>query len=118
MEPAMTTTLKIAATLVALSAGTAAHASGWDCPDATAWGDLTLDLYRMEGYRLRVSVISDCDSTLLIQTGVDNWFFDDDDNGNLDAEIILTRPSNGLFDIWVGTYDGSYCDATLYFETY
>ena len=159
----------LAATIFTLALGSAAQASREGCPDAYAWGDmtltysgheltdgdavhtiaggssalsrecrsiynrlgsdrgegyftpepnLTLDLYRMEGYRLRVSVRSQCDSTLLIQTGVDNWFFDDDDNGNLDAEIVLTRPSSGLFDIWVGSYDGRDCDATLYFETY
>jgi len=173
MEPTMpsihTTTLKIAATLMALAMGQSAHASRADCPDAVAWGDmtldyagrqllrgdgvhtvaggyssltddcrhiynrlgsdrgqgyftaepnLTLDLRQMEGLRLRVSVDSACDSTLLIQTGADNWYFDDDDNGNWDAAIVLTRPSNGLFDIWVGTYDGSFCDATLTYETY
>jgi len=47
-----------------------------------------------------------------------NWFYDDDDNGNLDPRIVLTRPSNGIIDIWVGTYDGEYCDAVLSLETF
>jgi hypothetical protein len=72
----------------------------------------------MQGHRLAVSVNSQCDSTLLIMTGAENWFYNDDDNGNLDARIVLTRPSNGLYDIWVGTYDGDHCDATLTFRTF
>ena len=53
-----------------------------------------------------------------INTGAANWYYDDDDNGNLDARITLTRPSNGWMDIWVGTHDGSVCDAVLTLETF
>ncbi|HGG06100.1 MAG TPA: hypothetical protein ENK28_11640 [Aliiroseovarius sp.] len=80
--------------------------------------DFSLKLSGMGGYKLSVSVVSKCDSILLINTGAANWFYDDDDNGNLDAKIVLTRPSNGWLDIWVGTHDGSVCDATLYLETF
>ncbi len=80
--------------------------------------DFSLKLSGMGGYKLSISVVSKCDSILLINTGSANWFYDDDDNGNLDAKIVLTRPSNGWMDIWVGTHDGSVCDATLYLETF
>ena len=80
--------------------------------------DFSLNLSGMGGYKLSISVVSQCDSILLINTGAANWYYDDDDNGNLDAKIILTRPSNGWMDIWVGTHDGSVCDATLYLETF
>ncbi len=75
--------------------------------------------YRHErGYALEFRVVSDCDSVLLINTGAANWYFDDDDNGNLDAKIRLTAPSSGWYDIWIGTYDPSTCNATLTLETF
>ena len=80
--------------------------------------DFTFDLRGMRSYELHISVVSQCDSALLINTGSANWYYDDDDNGNLDPKIILTRPSDGYMDIWVGTYDGQYCDATLRLETF
>ncbi len=80
--------------------------------------DFSINTYGMNGYRLVISVVSRCDSILLINTGARNWYYDDDDNGNLDARISLTRPSNGWLDIWVGTHDGSVCDATLSMETF
>lgn len=80
--------------------------------------DFTVHLSRMNRYRLAISVVSECDSVLLINTGAANWYYDDDDNGNLDAKIVLTRPSNGWMDIWVGTHDGAVCDAVLTMETF
>ncbi|NMG38978.1 hypothetical protein GRZ55_06965 [Chelativorans sp. ZYF759] len=79
--------------------------------------DFTFDLSAMDGYRLSISVVSQCDSILLINTGRANWYYDDDDNGNLDPLITLTRPSNGWLDVWVGTHDGEYCDARMTMRT-
>lgn len=67
----------------------------------------------VEGNRLTISVNSACDSTLLINTQSASWYYDDDDNGNMDAKIVLTRPISGQIDVWVGTYDGAYCDANV-----
>jgi len=72
----------------------------------------------MGRYQLVISVVSECDSILLINTGAVNRYYDDDDNGNYDARISLSRPSNGWLDIWVGTHDGKTCDATLSLETF
>lgn len=80
--------------------------------------DFSINLSGMNRYSIVFSVVSECDSILLINTGAENWYFDDDDNGNLDARISLTRPSNGWMDIWVGTHDGRYCDAVLTIETF
>ena len=80
--------------------------------------DFTFDLSRMDRYRLVVSAYSKCDTVLLINTGQANWYFDDDDGGDLDPQITLTRPSNGWLDVWVGTYDPQTCDATLTLETF
>ncbi len=79
--------------------------------------DFTLRTPGLQGFRLVISVVSECDSALLINTPAGNWYYDDDDNGNLDARIDLTSPSSGILDIWVGTADGEYCDARLQLET-
>ncbi|KAA9009257.1 hypothetical protein [Histidinibacterium aquaticum] len=84
----------------------------------TTQPDFSFYLSQMGGHRLVISVVSECDAALLINTGTANWYFDDDDNGNLDPRISLTRPSNGRIDIWVGTFDGEYCDAQLRMETF
>jgi hypothetical protein len=79
--------------------------------------DFTFFLEDMGRSKLVVSVFSDCDAALLINTGAVNWYYDDDDNGNQDPKIILTRPSDGYLDVWVGTYDGQVCDAVLQLQT-
>ncbi len=80
--------------------------------------DFSLKMSDMQYYSLSISVESDCDSILLINTGSVNWYYDDDDNGNYDAKIVLTRPSNGWLDVWVGTHNGVLCDAVLTLETF
>lgn len=84
----------------------------------TTQPDFSFELSGMQGLQLVVSVVSRCDAALLINTASANWYYDDDDNGNLDPRIVLTRPANGIIDIWVGTYDGNYCDAVLSLETF
>ncbi len=80
--------------------------------------DFTFNIAGMSRYRLVISVVSECDSVLLINTASENWYYDDDDNGNLDARITLSRPADGWLDVWVGTHDGAYCDAVLSLETF
>ena len=79
--------------------------------------DFTFNLSGMSSYRLEISVVSECDSILLINTGRANWYYDDDDNGNLDPRITLSRPSDGWLDVWVGTHDGEYCNARMTMRT-
>lgn len=69
-------------------------------------------------FQLELKVVSACDSTLLINTGAGNWYFDDDDLGNGDARICLTRPTTGVYDIWIGTYGNNTCDAQLILESW
>ena len=80
--------------------------------------DFSFQLSKMSGYQLVVSLVSECDAALLINTASANWYYDDDDNGNLDPRIVLTRPVDGRIDIWVGTYDGSFCNSELKLETF
>ena len=80
--------------------------------------DFSFQVSGMGPYQLVLSTVSACDSVLLINTGSANWYYDDDDNGNLDARITLTRPADGRIDVWVGTQDGVFCDAVLTLETF
>ncbi|MBM2577512.1 hypothetical protein JQC91_14485 [Jannaschia sp. Os4] len=82
--------------------------------------DFTITLSGLRPYRLVASVYSECDSVLVMNTGAESWFYDDDDNADsrLDARIVLTRPQDGIFDFWVGTHDGSTCNAVFELETF
>ena len=82
--------------------------------------DFSFTLSDMGRYKLDLSVVSECDSILLINTGSQSWYYDDDDNkaSPLDAKISLPRPANGRIDVWVGTLDGSVCNAVLTLETF
>lgn len=71
-----------------------------------------------KGFELSFTVVSACDSILLINTANENWYYDDDDAGNGDAKIRLSRPSEGWYDVWVGTFSPSTCDARLILETF
>ncbi len=78
----------------------------------------SFNLSNMNQYRLIVDVVSQCDATMLINTGTGQWFYDDDDNGNLDPRIDLSNPPNGRLDVWVGTYNGGSCSARLNLQTF
>ena len=80
--------------------------------------DFRFNVSGMAAYELHIRVVSECDAALLINTASATWYYDDDDNGNLDPRIILTNPQDGPIDIWVGTYDGAYCNARLEIETF
>lgn len=84
----------------------------------TSTPDFTFYLSGMSRYQLVIQVASACDSALLINTATAGWYYDDDDAGNLDPRIVLTRPADGRLDVWIGTYDGNYCDAVLALETF
>lgn len=80
--------------------------------------DFQLNYQKDANFKLMFRVQSACDSVLLVNTGAGNWYWDDDDAGNLDAQIILSTPSNGVYDIWVGTVGAANCDAILHLETF
>lgn len=80
--------------------------------------DHSFRLSDMDGYGLRVSVTSECDSVLVINTGAGNQYYDDDDRGESDAQITLSSPSDEWLDVWVGTYDGRTCNARVKLQSY
>ncbi|MBY6200038.1 hypothetical protein KUV65_01565 [Maritalea mobilis] len=87
---------------------------------ANAQPDYTLNLSGMQNYRLVLDVDASCDSTMLVYAADGSWHYNDDGDGNLDPRIELTQPSqlNGQLDIWVGTFGGNSCNATLNLETF
>jgi hypothetical protein len=81
--------------------------------------DFTFDLSDMDYFeKLVISVQSNCDSALLINTDSTHWFYDDDSNGNGDPRLDIVRVGDGILDVWIGTFDGAYCDAVLTLETF
>ena len=53
------------------------------------------------------------DTTLIVNDGSGNWYCDDDGAGELDAKVVVTNPTNGQFDVWIGTYSEERQRATL-----
>ena len=69
--------------------------------------------YSSGGYRLTIKIENtDADTLLLVNAPDGSWHFNDDTNG-LDPAVTFNSPLDGLYDIWVGTFDGNYADATL-----
>ena len=87
---------------------------------ATSAPDFSFYLSGMDPYYLVADVVSSCDSLLLVNTANATWLFDDDSSEGLQPrlEVRGAQNLNGRVDVWVGTYNGSYCDATLNMETW
>lgn len=67
---------------------------------------------------LEFRVVSDCDSTLLVNDPNEVWRFDDDSNGNIDPKIRVPAAPTGRWDIWVGKISDRACSAKLIIETF
>jgi len=80
--------------------------------------DFELFYSKTQGYALEIRILSECDSVLLINTANGNWYYDDDDAGAGDARIHLNHPSEGWYDIWIGTYGAANCDAQMILESF
>lgn len=80
--------------------------------------DFIIELNGICGYWFDISVVFECDSVLLINMLLGNWYYDDDDNGNLDFKIVLICLIDGYLDFWIGIYDGVYCDVCFYLDVY
>lgn len=56
---------------------------------------------------------SNADTTLVINDANGNWVCDDDSGGGNNAEIMFNRPATGVYDVWVGSYNGETAPASL-----
>ncbi|MEQ1856061.1 MAG: hypothetical protein ABL963_06315 [Longimicrobiales bacterium] len=63
---------------------------------------------------IHIYVRSDDDTTLLINTPDGEWICDDDSLGDGNPIVSFTAATTGLYDIWVGTFNGEEARATLY----
>lgn len=91
------------------------RATGWVIEEP----DFSITVYGLSGYQIEFRVVSKCDSVLVVNTAAGNWYFDDDDNGGLDGKIRFTNPAgDGIYDVWVGTYNGETCNSQLIVETF
>jgi hypothetical protein len=75
------------------------------------------DLYWTAGsgaLPLAISVNSSADTTLVVRTPSGQWLCEDDGGFNaLNPGMRIDHPQSGLYDIWVGTYNGGTAQATL-----
>lgn len=53
------------------------------------------------------------DTTLVVNGPDGQWYCDDDSAGNRNAQVTFAKPASGVYDIWVGTYDGGTTPAWL-----
>ncbi|KPQ17630.1 MAG: hypothetical protein HLUCCO18_03845 [Rhodobacteraceae bacterium HLUCCO18] len=84
---------------------------------ATSTPQTSLFLSGMEGYDLVLEVQAQCDTTLLAHGSDAMWYFDDDSAGNLQPRLTVPSAAmNGRLDLWVGTFGGDSCPATLYLQ--
>lgn len=70
--------------------------------------------YRAGSYPLSFAAISGADTTLVINGPDGQYHCDDDSGGDGDPFITFSNPQSGVYDIWVGVYDGGTADAVLY----
>lgn len=57
--------------------------------------------------------LSSADTTLVINAPNGSWYCDDDGYGDGDAQVRFNKPQSGVYDIWVGRYDGGTASASL-----
>lgn len=63
---------------------------------------------------LYVYAVSGSDTTILVNLPDGSWACDDDSYGDGDPLVVIPAAEAGLYNIWVGTYDGEMADATLH----
>lgn len=64
------------------------------------------------GAMLDLRVAGACDTVLLVNDGAGEWHFSDDAGGGQDPALRIAA-ADGVYDIWVGTFDIANCDARL-----
>jgi len=73
-----------------------------------------VNLYYTSGsFTLYIYVVSDSDTTLVINTPNGQYVGNDDANG-FNPMVVFSSPQSGLYNIWVGTYGSSMASSTLY----
>ena len=91
--------------VVSLEAGGSIAASGIGCTGYIANApDLRLNYTAGDALPLIISVNSEADTTLVINTPTGGWACNDDGGRGSNPSIRFSAPQSGQYDIWVGTY--------------
>ncbi len=87
---------------------------GGDCRGSIANApDFRLN-YTAGVFDLTIGVVSDSDTTLVVNGPGGAWYCDDDGGEGLNPLLEFSDPASGQYDIWVGSYsEGDYAGATL-----
>lgn len=80
--------------------------------------DFELSYSGATGQDLQLSVTASCDAVLLVNDSAGEWWHSDDADGGTNPRLVLSGAQDGVFDIWVGTYDAPTCDASLVIQTF
>lgn len=102
--------------VVSLDAGGSISASNIGCTGYIANApDLRLNYRAGDSLPLIISVTSEADTTLVINTPNGGWACNDDGGNGSNPSIRFNAPQTGQYDIWVGTYtDGGIRPADLH----
>lgn len=102
--------------VVSLDAGGSISASNIGCTGYIANApDLRLNYRAGDSLPLIISVASEADTTLVINTPNGGWACNDDGGNGSNPSIRFNAPQTGQYDIWVGTYtDGGIRPADLH----
>jgi hypothetical protein len=84
---------------------------GYDGFVATA-PDIDINYYASTAYSLTFSVESDSDTILLVYSPAGEWHFSDDENG-LNPSVYISTPTNGVYSVWIGTYNSDTVEAVF-----
>lgn len=91
--------------VVSLDAGGSISASSIGCTGYIANApDLRLNYRAGDSLPLIISVTSEADTTLVINTPNGGWACNDDGGNGSNPSIRFNAPQTGQYDIWVGTY--------------
>lgn len=93
---------------IELSMGECTYGYVADAPDFDLYYETT------GGSNLYIYALSEDDTTLLINTPDGNWVCNDDGHFDGNPLIVIPAGEGGLYDIWVGSYNGDGSGATLY----
>lgn len=117
--------LSFSANQILAPTGYVAQATGGirlsQCPDVDGGGSasqipqFSITLSQMQGHNLLLRANASCDSTLLVNGANTDWYYNDDGQGNLQPELLITDQAalNGRLDVWVGTFGGDSCPGTF-----
>jgi hypothetical protein len=102
--------------VVRLTAGGTVQASSaaGDCVGIVAVApDVQVD-YRAGDYNLTFRATAYGDTTLLINGPDGQWYCDDDSGGDQNPMLTFYEPQSGIYDVWVGVYEGETQSAELF----